>query len=524
MSIPDVRNTTESKMSVYNALDACNTLAISNQLMDVIRSDESYSWMYDFTVALQQPLMYMMHRGIKVDRQRLAQARTVIERQIKEVEEKIRVHFGNDFNPGSPKQIANYFYIKLGIPPYTKRGAGGESSITTDDKALQRLAKGTSTRRGRPEAGLIQEFRRLSKLKSTYLDITLDSDHRFRCSFNPRGTRFSRISSGKTVFDTGMNMQNLPEEFKTFLVSDPGMVLVELDKAKAEWVVVAYVADEENMIRVIESGADPHVHTARQILLSMGTDVSVEALKIEDKKIGHTTDPEEIHHLRNGIDEIRDIQRARQWLPRNMSCRQMGKKSNHGLNYREGYNQFALINEILESESKIIVNGYNRAYPGIDGWHQSVKGLLQKDRTLYDLFGRKYRFLGKFNDELWKSAISYNPQSTVGHLVNRGIIEIYRDQEGCMGAVDLLGQVHDSVLFQYPVREIENLCRAVYKCREYLEPTLSIHGRDFVIGTDMKIGWDWADMTEVRINNDLGVFKSAIEEGVSKIGEQTTVE
>ena len=137
------------------------------------------------------------------------------------------------------------------------------------------------------------------KLKGTYLDITFDADSRMRCSYNPRGTKFGRISSSKTLFQTGMNMQNLPEEFAGFLVADDRMILISLDKAKAEWVVVAYESGDLSMINAIESGVDVHAYTAEQMFK-----IPLEVIELEDKIIGHSNDAEEIARKRSNIREL----------------------------------------------------------------------------------------------------------------------------------------------------------------------------------------------------------------------------
>jgi DNA polymerase I-like protein with 3'-5' exonuclease and polymerase domains len=66
----------------------------------------------------------------------------------------------------------------------------------------------------------MQDVRTLNKLGSGYLDVQLDPDERLRCSYNPRGTKFGRLSSSETVMGTGLNMQNLDPSFKAFIVPD----------------------------------------------------------------------------------------------------------------------------------------------------------------------------------------------------------------------------------------------------------------------------------------------------------------
>ena len=117
------------------------------------------------------------------------------------------------FNPGSFKQCMEYFYDHKGIAPYTNRKTG---KPTTDDKAMARIFRKFEL----PEARLVQECRSLGKLLGTYLEVEYDSDKRLRCFYDPRGTTSGRLSSSKTIFDKGLNFQNLDPRFKSFLVPD----------------------------------------------------------------------------------------------------------------------------------------------------------------------------------------------------------------------------------------------------------------------------------------------------------------
>ncbi len=494
----------------YNAKDASVTLECANAFMDEI-DDEGYRWTYDFTVRLFPPLTYMMTRGILADLDKLEKAKIAANSLIDEKQAALNELAGEDLNPNSPKELKQYFYIKKGIEPYTKAvktPGGRESRVTVDDKALQRLARGTSTRRGLPEAKLIQELRGLKKLVGTYLDITFDSDNRMRCSYNPRGTKYGRLSSSKTILGTGTNMQNLPEEFKGFLVSDPGCIFFELDKSGAEWVVVAYTSGDAMMIKCCEERRDPHVFTAMNMY-----GCTEELVVAENKVIGHVTDPVEITALREkhfpiGLDTERT-------LPRTMSMRQAGKKSNHGLNYDESFVMFALINEILNNEAKEIIEFYHHTYPGVRQNHARIKEQLRESRTLYNCFGRKVKFLDRWGPDLWKSAYSMEPQSTVSDLVNLGICETYEDTHKDLADTEILANVHDSCLFQHPSKDVDSLARAIIRAASHFNPTLEARNREYKIPTDLKIGYNWRDMEEVALSDDPMVLASRLEKAIA---------
>lgn len=485
---------------VYNALDSACTLQCRNEFWQDL--SEGFEPAYQMTTALYEPLMFMQSRGILVDRTALEITKKEILASAATKQEELNQLCGRPLNVNSPKDCQTYFYVELGLPPYYNEG-----SVTVDDLALQRLSRGTAKRPGLRQAKLVQDIRGLQKLHGTYLDIEFDADGRMRCSYNPRGTKFGRLSSSKTVFGTGTNMQNLPQEFKKFLVADPGYVFVEIDKRQAEWVVVAYLSGDANMLSVVESGQDTHVHTA-----SLMFGVPHELIEAEGKLVGSNTDPDLIASLRLSLRDIRIAN-----LPRTMSGRQCGKKSNHGLNYDEGFSKFALINEIEQPEAKRIVEMYHHIYPGIRTWYEGIKRQLQRERALTNCFGRKVRFMDSWGPDLWKAAYSMLPQSTVVDSLNQGMVKIYHDEALCgvdKDNIDLLAQVHDSILLQVPVEVISHPVFQLVQKRlyDYVSPPLTYNGRTFKIATDMKVGLNWSGhhkegnpngMREVKTNPEL---------------------
>lgn len=499
---------------IYNGYDVINTLDAWDNSVHLM--DEDYKYTYDFTMKLYEPLMFMMTRGVRVDFDQLNKVKEDVQDRTRQKQAELNELAGRELNANSPKQLREYFYVEKGIKPYTKRNAKGESSITLDDKALQRIARGTATRGGYPEAALIQEIRGLIKLYGTYLDINFDEDRRFRCSYNPRGTKFGRLSSSKTILETGMNMQNLPASVKHFLVADPGYLMWEIDKAKAEWVVVAYVSGDANMIKVIEEGLDPHIHTAYLM-----TDLPKELIAEEADLVGHTSDPNEIESLRrklcDGSPANANAFNKAEFLPRTMSIRQCGKKSNHGLNYDEGFRTFALSNEMPEADAKRIIQLYKyKAYPGIPIWHKSVQDQLRHDRTLTNCFGRKYKFLGAWDTDLFKAAYAFIPQSTVADLVNKGIIDsYYAEAPTCLNQLEMLAQVHDSIMGQYPILtgdlgDMRLFAKALQTVGNYMDVEMTYGGRSFHIDNDLKVGDNWGKMYEVDISADLGTMSEQL--------------
>lgn len=497
----------------YSALDAACTFEIHEKFWDGIAP--TFSRAYDMTMRLFPVLMFMQTRGIIVSKELLEETKADVLRAAAEKQEELNVLCGRVLNVASSKDCQAYFYDELGIKPYLNK----DGRVTVDDMALQRLVRGTAARPGLRQAKLIQDIRGLRKLYGTYLDLEFDGDGRIRCSFNPRGTKFGRLSSSKTIFDTGTNFQNLPQEFKKFLIPDEGMCFLEVDKRQAEWVVVAYVSGDANMIAAVEGGIDVHTYTACQMF-----GVSPEVVKLDHKLCGHLTDADAIKEIRMSTPLLR--QHYTSAWPRSMSLRQCGKKSNHGLNYDEGYRGFAMINEMEENEAKRVYNFYHNIYPGIKLWYEAIKYALQKDRTLTNCFGRAVRFLGAWNDKLWKAAYSMLPQSTVVDSLNEGMVRIYEDEwltQSLNG--DILAQVHDSILMQFPISLLEDrriFDTVIAKITHYTSPEMEYSGKKFKIASDYKVGLNWGGVN--KNHNPTGMVEiSTYEDFIAALKEWQNV-
>jgi len=484
----------DNRLYHYNALDAACTLEAKEAFWPDLL--EGFLPAYDLTLNLFPVLTFLQTRGIRVDKEQLEKVQKDIIKSAEDKQEELNRLCGRELNVNSTQQCQQYFYVEKGIPPYYNEGR-----VTTDDTALQRIARGTAKRAGLREARLVQEIRGCKKLNSTYLSMEFDADSRFRSSYNPRGTKFGRVSSSQTIFGSGGNAQNLDPEFKGFLVPDEGYVFWEVDKRQAEWVVVAYLTGDANMLYAVESGLDTHIHTAH---LAFGVDKDV--LELEAKLVGSKTDPELIEEIRNS-DPI--LAKYCSNLPRVMSGRQCGKKSNHGFNYDEGPAMWALKNEVPIGEAKRVHALYHSSYPGIRIWYEAIKRQLQaNNRVLTNCFGRKIRFMGSWDTDLFKSAYSALPQSTVVDSLNEGMIKIYDDNEisSTQGFnLDILAQVHDSILMQVPISSFLNpaFSQIVQRVYDYTSPNLEYNGRSFKIATDSKIGWNWGGYHPK--NNPLGM-------------------
>jgi DNA polymerase I-like protein with 3'-5' exonuclease and polymerase domains len=275
------------------------------------------------------------------------------------------------------------------------------------------------------------------------------------------------------------------------------MILLEFDLSGAEWVIVAYKSNDTNMIGVVTSGKSPHVVTG-----SLISGVPEDLVEKENKIVGSKTDPIIIDQLREKeLPELFDIKGA--FLPRTMSIRQAGKKSNHGLNYGMKYRLFALTNEIPEKDAIIMCDAYSDvAYPGVKDYWKGTIEQLRKDRTLTNCFGRKVKLLGEWGNDLFMQAFSYVPQSTVVDIVNEAMCLVYENEDPLFINTELMAQVHDSLVLQYPLpqnaKEWEDLTAFALRVKEYMRPELEYSGHKFRLKSDMKLGLSWGRMSEVK--------------------------
>lgn len=267
-------------------------------------------------------------------------------------------------------------------------------------------------------------------------------------------------------------------------------MFLNFDEAGAEWHVVAFLCRDPAMLEISRARRSPHVITAKRMF---GLDE--ETILAEEKLNGKLNDPEAIATNRKSFDLS-----AAKFIPRTMSFRQAAKKSAHGLNYDEGPKVFALQNEIDERDAKRLIHLYkNVAYPGIPKWHASVDAQIRKTRVLENCFGRRCYFMGQINRDTFKQGYAFIPQSTVADACTDAMVKAFDDVSPEFAPAELLAQVHDSLLFQYLRRDFAAMARfAIRLGRDYMRPVLRYHDEEFQLDVELKVGLDWARMSEIK--------------------------
>lgn len=446
----------------YSALDSVVLAEIFPQQVSSLK-EQGLLDTYEHQRSLIEPILYMSQRGIRIDTEGIKTRSDNISVEVKELQAQLDEITGG-LNPNSPKQCMEYFYGKKKIRPYTHKG-----SPTVNEKALKRISG-----RGFPEATKILQIRGLKKLKSTYLDVKLDKRNRLRYSINPVGTRFGRLSSGKDIFGRGTNVQNLPTSMRAFLQPDEGYVAYEADLSQAENRVVAYLGNEIKMIQAFEHNEDIHSKTA-SLLFGIPPE-TISALHKEWVEKGEPADPKYCPPIGVGKHDFR------YW----------GKRTNHALNYDMSHIEAALQWEIPPAQAKILIDKYHRSYPGVRHYHQIIQGQMRKNRTLENLFGRRYHFMDRLEPALMKKGYSFVAQSTIADKINRhGLLPLYYNPNGnpTLNHVEVMAQIHDSIIIQIPIHVGWQKHAIILRTLRtmLMTPLVSWHGREFIIPTEIKM-------------------------------------
>lgn len=266
----------------YNAKDSAYLLPISEALIKELEEFEATESM-EYTMDLHKPLMEMEFNGFLTDQEGITKTKIDYEKKIIELQKQLDELTGKPLNVSSSKQMIAYFYGVCMIKPYVNKKTGNASC---DAIALHRIAKKGG--KGSSEAKIIIKIRKYQKLVSTYFNISVDADNRLRCNHKISGTVSGRIATEKTYFGTGGNLQNQPYVFKYFLIADPDHFIVEVDLAKAEAHVVAYLSQDQNMIESFTSGIDVHSFNASKIF-NVPIEKVIEENKTHDKSDGSLT-------------------------------------------------------------------------------------------------------------------------------------------------------------------------------------------------------------------------------------------
>jgi DNA polymerase I-like protein with 3'-5' exonuclease and polymerase domains len=458
------------KLWVYNGLDCCITYEVKEEVQTHMSPENLGT--YNFEQALQAPALDMMLRGVLIDQQVRHEQITEFTSKAQKLESILEqfadAAWGQPLNAKSPKQIAEFFYDHMGLPLISKKNKQtGKVGPDTSREALEKLQVYFYAK---PFVKLILGIKDSWKKVST-LRSGIDKDGRMRVSYNVAGTETGRWSSNKNCFGGGMNFQNLTEALRKMIIADPGMKMCYMDLEQAESRGVAYLSGDEDYIEACESG-DLHSTVCQMVWPQLAWTGNLE-------------------HDKNKV--------AEQIFYLHYSYRDMAKRGGHGTNYYGTPFTMARHLKVTQEVMESFQDQYFTAFPGIPAWHQNVAERLQTQRAITTPLGRKRIFFGRPNDDsTLREAIAFEPQSTIADSLNLGLWRVWKHAPW----IQLLGQVHDAILFQYPE---EREAEALELVSKLLLVEISVHGRTLVIPNEAQVGWNW--MHYDPINNPDGIKK-----------------
>lgn len=456
----------------YNGLDASITLEVFKELQQY-RTDPARELMYNFTRAMQGPALELMLRGIKVDPHHKASAISRMEKQIVFVQEVLDEFadalWSKPLNPNSYKQLRALFYETMNLPVQYKYDKG-EKKPSTDREALEKLRVYVHAE---PLVNCILTLRDLLK-KVQVLRTEVDPDGRLRTSYNVAGTETGRWSSSSNVYGGGTNLQNITEELRRVFVADKGKKLAYIDLAQAESRALGFICytlfGSSSYLDACESG-DLHTYTARLVWPGLGW-------------VGEL-----------GPDKAL----AEKNFYRHFSFRDATKRLGHGTNYYGSAWTMGQRTKIPVDLVESFRQQYFLAFPEIPRYHKHCAKELQLNGELSTPLGTGRVFFGRLNDDTTlREAIAYIPQHMVGVLLNLALWRVwyYLGRE-----VDILGQVHDAILIQYPEEKEEEI---LTKVLPLMATSLVHNNRTMTIPSDITVGWNWAKhYDEAKVRKDL---------------------
>lgn len=433
----------EDQLWHYNLLDCVRTRECGESELAAVKQLGLES-VDAFQQSMFYPVLRAMNLGIRVDKAARNDLATEIESAINDRQDFLTRVLGHSLLVGSHPQMTKLFYEDLKQQPNITRAKKGiPGHLTCDDEALQKIVAREPLLR--PIVNAISDIRTLQIFLKTFVLMKLDYDDRARCSFNICGTNTYRLSSSKSAFDSGANLQTIPSdksksvgksearsaqggshflsEFKLpnirrLFIPDVGFTFFDLDLDRADLQVVAWEANDLDLKSALRLGADLHLLNA--FILD-----SKEAPPYEELVESHPKYPDH-----RG--------------PRKHS-REFAKVFCHGTNYGGSSRTMAAHTGRSVGEVERCQRIWFGAHPGIKSWQDRTRAQVMSHRFVQNKFGYRWYIFDRV-DTVLGEALAWVPQSTVGVVINK----IWKGYYDNLPEIQVLLQLHDSLGGQLP--------------------------------------------------------------------------
>ena len=400
--------------------------------------------MREIELPLVSVLRDMELAGVRLNLERLAEITERVRAEISSLEQEIYALAGTEFVIGSPQQLGEILFEKLGL----SRKRRGKTGFSTDARVLQAI------REEHEIVAKIERWRELSTLIKTYLDVLpalADQRSRIHTTFLQAVAQTGRLSS------TNPNMQNVPirtplgREIRGCFEAEPGAVLISADYSQIELRVLAHAADEPVLKEIFKRGEDVHTATASQVFGVVAEEI----------------DP---------------------------GMRSKSKMINYGIVY--GLSDFGLADRlnIPREEAKEFIDAYLERFPRVaafmaetierareDGY---VKTLWGRRRQMPELRARNYQVRTQGE----RLAVNTVIQGTAADILKLAMVRCHRALSESGMRTRLLLTIHDELLFEGPPEEAE-------EARALIEAEMcGVWGRrEPPLAVDVGVGQNWLE-------------------------------
>ncbi|HEL1636995.1 DNA polymerase I [Streptococcus suis] len=400
-------------------------------MLTKLEENQQLDLLFDMELPLANVLAKMEIAGIKVEAETLKAMQSENEVLIDQLTKEIYELAGQEFNINSPKQLGIILFEEMGLPlEYTKKTKTGYSTAVD---VLERLAPIA------PVVSKILEYRQITKLQSTYvvgLQDAILEDGKIHTRYVQDLTQTGRLSS------TDPNLQNIPVRLeqgrlirKAFVPSLENSVLLASDYSQIELRVLAHISQDKHLIEAFQQGADIHTSTAMRVF---------------------------------GIEKAEDV---------TPNDRRNAKAVNFGVVY--GISDFGLSNNlgITRKEAKAYIDTYFERFPGIKNYMETIvreardKGYVEtiykRRRELPDINSRNFN-VRNFAE---RTAINSPIQGSAADILKVAMINLDKALTEAGLATRMLLQVHDEIVLEVPVAELETVKAMV---KETMESAISL--------------------------------------------------
>lgn len=402
----------------YNCKDAALTYACMTALERDLKKHKLDKFFYEHVMRLQPHLVQATVHGIRADVEKKERLKEELSEDVQKIKARFHtlVQEATDDeqyfpNPNSRPQLAELLFTKLKL-----RGRGTSTDKANRDRMVADERTGPAAKEILTTLNL---YKKEAKFLSTYVDMRLDKDGRFRTVYKQHGVSRApgRLSSASTIDDTGGNLQNIPQRAYDMFLADPGTVFIYLDASQAEARVVGWYYEIEQWMEDFECARLDGKFDAHRSLCAQMFKIPYDATPTEDFDEEH-----------------------------NPTKRYIAKRCRHGLNYRMQSFRLSEVTKLPYFEARRAYQLYHALTPELRRGWAKVEELARRTRTLVNAYGRPWKVLQRIDDTVLESIIAFYPQSTIGDHVSRAWYMSEEDDEWPRRQARIAMNNHDALI------------------------------------------------------------------------------